>query len=121
LHAETGGIQQQRHIACSLLTRVTPQFHKGYIYATAHGRDVDWSHKLPSFLPGGKTLVWIKAGFEVAPGDASDIEFANAHWWGSWCLVFSDSTAAATASYIALHPNAKGIFCSFFDLQQALT
>jgi hypothetical protein len=45
----------------------------------------------------GCTFVDIDAGFEVAPGDASDIEVANAHAWGSWRLVFSDGAWASTA------------------------
>jgi hypothetical protein len=56
-------------------------------------------------------LVDIDAGFEVAPGDASDIEVANAHPWGSYWLVFSDGAWAATALNIAKVPPHKGMSC----------
>jgi hypothetical protein len=39
-------------------------------------------------IKDGDTPVGIDAGFEFAPGDASDIEVANAHAWGSGALVF---------------------------------
>ena len=58
-----------------------------------------------------KTFVDIDAGFEVAPGDASDIEVANAHPWGSRCLVFRDGAWAATAPDIAEYPYEKGMSC----------
>jgi hypothetical protein len=51
----------------------------------------------------GCTPVDIDVGFEVAPGDASDVEVANAHAWGSQFLVFSDGTATASALCIAGH------------------
>ena len=51
----------------------------------------------------------IDAGFEVAPGDASDVEVANAHAWGSYCLVYSDGAAAHSARGIAMIPSVKGI------------
>jgi hypothetical protein len=91
------------------LTPHTPQRHNGYIYAVAHAHDVDCRDQLRD----GKTLVDIDAGFEVAPGDASDIEVANAHAWGSWCLVFSDGAAAATALGIAVDASGKGMSCCF--------
>ena len=49
----------------------------------------------------GCTPVGIDAGFEVAPGDASDVEVANAHAWGSDCLIFSDGAGANSALMIA--------------------
>ena len=45
----------------------------------------------------GHVPVDIDAGFEVAPGDASDIEVTNAHAWGCFNLVFSDGKVACTA------------------------
>jgi hypothetical protein len=57
----------------------------------------------------GNTFVDIDAGFEVAPGDASDIEVANSHPWGSSRLSFSDGAQAATALYLDLHPAVKGM------------
>ena len=45
----------------------------------------------------GLTPVDIDAGFEVAPGDASDIEVANADPWDSNTLVFSDGSWAVSA------------------------
>ena len=62
-----------------------------------------------SHLRDGHTPVGIDAGFEVAPGDASDIEVANALAWGSMSLIFSDGTAAASAKHIAQRPYARGI------------
>ena len=60
-------------------------------------------------IEDGCTPVDIDAGFEVAPGDASDVEVANAHAWGSACLIFSDGTYAMSA----LVPSLKGI-ASYF-------
>jgi hypothetical protein len=57
----------------------------------------------------GRTLVNIDAGFEVAPGDASDVEAANTHTWGSAYLVFGDGRHAATSLIIAQTPDAMGI------------
>jgi hypothetical protein len=62
----------------------------------------------------GYVPVDIDAGFEVAPGDASDIEVANAHAWGSYCLVFSDGKVASTALQNAVIPiYYEGITFSF--------
>ena len=101
--------------ACSLNLRsnvspLTPapsllQRHKGFIYASAHVHDVDGQ----TVIRDGCTPVDIDAGFEVAPGDASDIEVANAHAWGSYFLIFSDGMWAASA----LDPSYKGI-ASYF-------
>jgi len=52
----------------------SPQRHNGYIYATAHARDVDGRDRVKD----GCMPVDIDAGFEVAPGDAGDIEVAIA-------------------------------------------
>ena len=87
------------------LTPHTPQRHNGFVYAVAHAHDVDWR----DLMQDGKTFVDIDAGLEVAPGDASDIEVANAHPWGSNGLVFSDGTTAATALNIAEWPSTKGM------------
>jgi hypothetical protein len=74
-----------------------PQFHNGYMYACAHVVDVigNNQHNL------GRTLVDIHAGFEVAPGDASDVHVVNAHDWQCWSLTFSDGSFASTALHIA--------------------
>ena len=85
------------------------QRHKGFIYATAHVHDVDEQ----TFIQDGRTPVGIDAGFEVAPGDASDVEVANAHGWGSYCLIFSDGEVAASALNIALYPSYTGISSYF--------
>ena len=61
----------------------------------------------------GYVPVDIDAGFEVAPGDASDIEVANAHAWGSDGLIFSDGKRAGSALFIAEIPSNKGI-ASYF-------
>ena len=100
----------------SALKRLAPdpspllQRHKGFIYASAHVHDVDGR----TFIYDGCTPVGIDAGFEVAPGDASDVEVANAHAWGSYCLIFSDGTAAGSALQIAHNPSYKGI-ASYFS------
>ncbi len=60
-------------------------------------------------------MVDIDAGLEVAPGDASDIEVANAHPWGSLTLVFSDGAFAGTARFIAEYPSYKGMSCYFLN------
>jgi hypothetical protein len=73
------------------LTTNIPQLHNGYIYASALAHEVDGLYD-----QGHISFVEIDAGFEVAPGDASDIEVANAHTWSSSFLVFSDGAAAAT-------------------------
>jgi hypothetical protein len=86
------------------------QRHKGFIYATAHVHDVDEQ----TFIQDGRTPVGIDAGFEVAPGDASDIEVANAHAWGSNTLIFSNGEGAASAVLIARLPFYKGI-ASYFS------
>ena len=81
------------------------QLHNGYVYASAHVRDVDGR----DYIRDGLTPVGIDGGFEVAPGDASDIEVANAHAWGSARLIFSDGTYTVSA----LRPFYKGI-ASYF-------
>jgi hypothetical protein len=82
----------------------------GFIYASAHVHDVDGQ----AVIKDGDTPVGIDAGFEVAPGDASDIEVANAHAWGSEALIFSDGRVAACALWIAKDPSFKGI-ASYFS------
>ena len=89
------------------LTPHTPQRHNGYIYAVAHAHDVGCRDLIKDTC----TFVDIDAGLEVAPGDASDIEVANAHPWGSRFLVFSDGARAYTALIIAGHPSLKGMSC----------
>ena len=90
----------------SALKRLTPpQRHEGFTYASAHVRDVDGR----DITKDGCTPVDIDAGFEVAPGDASDVEVANAHAWGSHYLIFSDGAVAGTALNIALNPSLRGI------------
>ena len=71
------------------------QHHHGYIYATSHAHIV-------------KSIIRVKAsgyvvvgdGFEVAPGDASDIEVTNTYPWGCLKLYFSDNHMALTALYL---------------------
>ena len=75
--------------------RLLHQRHNGYIYATAHARDVDGRDRLYD----GATPVDIDAGFEIAPGDATGIRVVNAYAWGSWSLVFSDGSSALTSKH----------------------
>ena len=89
------------------LTPHTPQRHNAYIYAVAHAHDVDCR----DIIQDGKTFVDIDAGFEVAPGDASGFEVANAHPWGCHWLAFSDGGAAGTALGIAEYPSNKSMSC----------
>ncbi len=77
------------------------------MYVTAHARDVDCR----DYIRDGKTFVDIDAGFEVAPGDASDMEVANAHPWGSDYLLFSDGAQAGTALWLAFDPSVMGMSC----------
>jgi hypothetical protein len=78
------------------------QLHKGFIYATAHVRDVDGQDFIRNgIIRDGSLPVGIHAGFEVAPGDASDIEVANAYAWGSLALLFSDGKQSYSALSIA--------------------
>jgi hypothetical protein len=95
----------------SALKRLAPdplpllQRHKGFIYASAHAHDVDgWDE-----IKDRETPVGIDAGFEIAPGDASDIEVANAHAWGSLLLTFRDGKTATSALRIAQVTSRKGI------------
>ncbi len=80
----------------------TLQRHNGYVYAVAHLRDVNCDYYQDS--KDGNTLVDIDAGFDVAPGDASDVEVTNAHPWGSSHLLFSDGGGAYTS--VLMKPNA---------------
>jgi hypothetical protein len=83
------------------------QLHIGFIYASAHARDVDGR----DYIADGPTPVDIPAGFEVAPGDACDIQVANAHPWGSKCLVFSDGQFAVSSMY---YPSLLGVLLCYF-------
>jgi hypothetical protein len=85
------------------------ELYKGFIYTTAHVHDVDGQ----TVIQDGCTPVDIDAGFEVAPGDARDIEVANAHAWESGRLIFSDGAFAYSALHIAEYPSYKGI-ASYF-------
>jgi hypothetical protein len=98
--------------ALKRLAPVPPPFllqrHKGFIYASAHLHDVDDPLQTFRVIRDGCTPVGIDAGFEVAPGEQSDFEVANAHGWGSLHLVFSDGTEAWSALRITLQfPNPK--------------
>ena len=74
------------------------QHHNGYIYASAHVHDVDGRVKLDHTHDDP---VDIDAGFEVAPGDDSDIQVVNEHGWQSGGMAFSDGGFAWTALDIA--------------------
>ena len=80
----------------------------GFVYASAHVHDVDGQ----TDIQDGGTPVGIDAGFEVAPGDAGDVEVANAHAWGSVFLLFSDGARASSALDIAWEPSHIGIIYS---------
>jgi hypothetical protein len=56
----------------------------------------------------GRVPVDVMPGFEIAPGEACDVEVANAHAWQSYCLIFNDGQGAATALNIADCPARKG-------------
>jgi hypothetical protein len=62
-----------------------------------------------SYINDELAPVGIYAGFEVAPGDASDVEVTNAHAWGSSALIFSDGTRAYTAKTITRYKLSNGI------------
>ena len=107
---------QQPAASTAALKRLAPdtppilQRHKGFIYATAHVHDVDGQ----TIIQDGLRPVDIDAGFEVAPGDAGDIEVANAHGWGTDLVVFSDGSQAYSGLLIATRPSRKGI-ASYFS------
>ena len=87
------------------------QRHKGFIYASAHVHDVDGQ----TVIEDGRTPVGIDSGFEIAAGDASDIEVANAHAWGRLSLIFSDGTAAGSALHIAKWGPSHTVIASYFS------
>jgi hypothetical protein len=60
-------------------------------------------------MEDGDTPIGIDAGFEIALGDASDVEVANAHAWGTAVLLFSDGVGAPCARLIDLQIYDKGI------------
>ncbi len=63
----------------------------------------------------GNQLVDLHHDFEVAPGDANDIQVVNAHTWGCDGLVFSDGQVAATSLHIAeCGPSVIGARASFY-------
>jgi hypothetical protein len=71
------------------------QHHNGYIYATSHANIVKSIIRVHA-----SGYVVVGDGFEVAPGDASDIEVTNAYPWGCLKLFFSDNHMALTALYL---------------------
>jgi hypothetical protein len=79
------------------------QHHKGFIYASAHVHDVDGR----TVIYHGYTPIDIDAGFEVAPGDAGDVEVANAHAWGSEKLIFSDGAYTFSALWFDERPSQR--------------
>ncbi len=88
-----------------------PQLYNGYIYAVAHAHDVDCR----DIIQDGKTSVDIDAGFEVAPGDANDIQVASAHPWGTLEVVFSDGAAAPTLLSMLKHNYKNGKSVCLFE------
>ena len=65
-------------------------------------------------IEDGITPVDIDAGFEVAPGDAGDVEVANAHAWGSGGdVIFSDGSVACNFSRCDWEPRYKGLAFNF--------
>ena len=82
---------------CAATSDVSTQEHKGYVYVSAHLHDVDSLVQIGD----GDQLVDLHHDFEVAPGDANDIEVVNAHTWGSYGMVFSDGQVAGTSLNIA--------------------
>jgi hypothetical protein len=85
------------------------QRHNDYIYAAAHVHVDDADAALSDCRDWP---VNVYAGFEVAPGDSSDIEVTNAHPWPCLWLVFSDGASASTASH-PLSSSLQGITCMF--------
>jgi hypothetical protein len=82
----------------------------GYIYVTAHFHDVDGG----MLIEDCDDSVSLDAGFEVAPGDDSDVAVSNAHAWGSRWLAFADSPCRSNTSLQnGMHPGDpfKGVFC----------
>ena len=84
------------------------QFHKGFIYATAHANSVDDRYRVTQ---DNTRLVAVPAGFEVAPGDADDVRVCSVHPWQSWYLVFADGSACGTS--MNPDPSLVGKFAAF--------
>ena len=81
----------------------------GFVYAIAHVHDVE------AFPPeDGPEPVDIKDRFEIAPGDAADLqlEVTKIHRWQCSHLVFSDGAFAFTDMY-SDDGKEKGIAFSF--------
>ena len=55
------------------------------------------------------TIVLLCPGFDVAPGDASDVAVCNQHTWGSHMLAFADGALAATAYTLMRFPEQRGV------------
>ena len=83
------------------------------MYATAHVHDVDCHDQAED----GETPVDIDADFEVAPGDASDVQVANLYGWGCVGLVFGDGLVSDTALDVVGHPPHNGVACSHCSIQ----
>jgi hypothetical protein len=91
-----------------------PQHHNGYIYATAHAYKVKSRIRVQD-NDGVYSGVVIGDGFEIAPGDASDIEVTNAYPWQCLELFFSDDQRANTALGLKTkqplgHPSCPTVF-----------
>jgi hypothetical protein len=87
-----------------------PQVYNGHLYASAHRHQV----KGRDAKTDGRTPVSIFKEFEVAPGDKSDVEVANAHAWGCERLVFNYERFAYTDLSIAedaSKPKGKASLC----------
>jgi hypothetical protein len=88
-----------------------PQVYNGHLYASAHRHQVDGRDAKED----GHTPVSIFKEFEIAPGDDSDVEVANAHAWGSERLVFKHGRFA----YTNLDPSkakGKASLCKEYNL-----
>jgi hypothetical protein len=96
-------------------------YHNGHLYATAHVHDVDCHYHVED----GETPVGIDADFEVAPGDASDVQVANLYGWGCVGLVFGDHMASCpTQPWTSLGTSLTMVWralCSMEFLQRYLT
>jgi len=73
-----------------------PQHHNGFIYMTAHAHVAKGRVRVQDY-DGPESAVVIGDGYEIAPGDASDIEVTNAYPWACLELFFSDGQRANTA------------------------
>jgi len=67
-----------------------------FFYAASHARKVDGGTR-GKYARDGEIPVRVDDGWEVAPGDDSDLQVCSQHPWQSDCPVFADGDVAGTS------------------------